>query len=177
MSSSLSPALHEVVEWSYEDLVRLVRAKTGSTHLAEDVVQETWLRAARATVSTPRNPHAYVRRMAINIAIDHMRLSQTRDRLPVERQQSDGANLPEQSECAAEIEEVIASRQQMRLLVQTLQTMPDKRRNAFLLCRVGGLTMRAAGLRLGISERTVEKHVAKALIDCRHALGRPKPQI
>ncbi|MEM7238933.1 MAG: sigma factor, partial [Pseudomonadota bacterium] len=75
MTAGATPSLHAAVERSYADLLRLIYARTGSRQLAEDAVLETWIRAAKAPVDTPRNPTAYVRRMAINIAIDLMRAS------------------------------------------------------------------------------------------------------
>lgn len=174
MTAGATPSLHSAVERSYADLLRLIYARTGSRQLAEDAVQETWIRAAKAPVDTPRNPTAYVRRMAINIAIDLMRASRVNQQVPIVANPG-GAAGPEPVDHPApdvEIEDVIASRQQMRMLTRVLRKMPAKRRNAFLLCRVGGLTMRETGARLGISERTVEKHVARALLECRHFLGR-----
>ncbi|MEM9765916.1 MAG: RNA polymerase sigma factor [Pseudomonadota bacterium] len=162
------PSLCLTVERYYQDLRRVVRERTGCAFLAEDVVQDTWLKAAGVSGINPRNAEAYVRRMAINIALDHLRREALRSRIG-EMLGCDGSSGLAAG-AAKTTEEAIASKQEAARIVTAIREMPEKRRAAFLLYRVDGLTMRQVGLRLGISERTVEKHVARALLDCRRRL-------
>ena len=52
--------LAQAVETYYEDLRRFVWYRTGSESLAEDVVQDTWVRASTSMVAMPDNAKAYV---------------------------------------------------------------------------------------------------------------------
>ncbi|TAL93712.1 MAG: RNA polymerase sigma factor, partial [Rhodanobacter sp.] len=49
--------------------------------------------------------------------------------------------------------------------------MPDKRRTVFLLSRVEGLSNAQVAQRCGVSVKMVEKHLAKAIIQCRLEVG------
>ena len=49
--------------------------------------------------------------------------------------------------------------------------MPQKRREVFILSRREGLTINEIAVRLGISPRTVNKHIQLALRAMRSALG------
>src|SRR5262245_61245388 len=67
----------------YDDLLRLVTARTGNPDRAADIVQDIYFRlaAAQAAGQVVTNPRAYVFRMAANLAIDDgRRLTRTRQR-------------------------------------------------------------------------------------------------
>ena len=67
-------------------------------------------------------------------------------------------------------DQVVAARQELDILRQAVGDLPDKCRTVFVLYRGRGLTMRQIAERLGISEKTVEKHIAKAMLHCRGRL-------
>jgi RNA polymerase sigma factor (sigma-70 family) len=60
-------------------------------------------------------------------------------------------------------ERQVAGREELRLLNQALATFPSKRREAFRMRKVEGLSQKEIAVRLGVSEKAVEKHVAKAV--------------
>lgn len=140
-------------------LVRFLARRTGCDAAAEDLAQDLWLKL-RAGSAEIRNPMGYVLRAAANAAFDWRRreahpandpVSEIADEAPSPERQAQGR------EAGALIEAAIAQ-------------LPPKCREAFLLCRVEALTMREAGRRMGVSERTIENHLAKATILCRRAL-------
>ncbi|MEM7098400.1 MAG: sigma-70 family RNA polymerase sigma factor [Pseudomonadota bacterium] len=57
---------------------------------------------------------------------------------------------------------VVIAKEQLRLINQALDQMPRKRRRAFLLHRVEGLTVSEVGRRLDISRSAAQKHLVKA---------------
>jgi DNA-directed RNA polymerase specialized sigma24 family protein len=57
----------------------------------------------------------------------------------------------------------VAGREELRLLGQALEALPPQRREAFRLRKVEGLSQKEIAARLGLSEKAVEKHVAKAV--------------
>ncbi|BBK34885.1 RNA polymerase sigma-70 factor (ECF subfamily) [Stella humosa] len=173
MTDRARHSLARLVEAHYEELRAFVRRRVGSASAAQDVVQETWLRvAAEPAERAPEPPRplaqarAYIYRVAGNLAIDRLR----RDRLELRH----GAGLPlplEQPGTEPGPDRVVAAREEMAILRQAIQELPERCRDAFLLYRGEGLTMRETALRLGISEKTVEKHVAKAMLHCRRRLA------
>lgn len=166
--------LSQAVEAYYEELRHFIRRRTGSPSLAEDVVQETWIRANTTTVALPDNPRAYLYRMAGNLAVDHVRRQQAWDR--VERSAGDGQD----ENLALQVEQVpspapgpleaVISQQELAALDAAVRELPDKCRQVFLLYRGHGLSMREVAACLSISEKTVEKHIARAMVHCRERL-------
>ena len=62
-------------------------------------------------------------------------------------------------------ENIISVRQQLAAVNECLKKMPEKRRRAFMLHRVEGLSLTETGRRLGISRTTVAQHIARAAAD------------
>lgn len=63
--------------------------------------------------------------------------------------------------------EFIASQQQvLARVVETLETLPPRRREVFLLFRAYGHTRAEIAQQLGITEMAVAKHLLRAAIDC-----------
>lgn len=158
-------SLAQAVEAYYEELRRFVWRRTGSACLADDIVQETWIRATTTGAAMPDNPRAYLYRMAGNLAIDQLRqegkqpCATTEDHL-----------LEQVASTAPAPDMAVAARQELAVLVEAVRGLPEKCRLVFLLYRGRGLTMRQISARLGISEKTVEKHIARAMVDCRRKL-------
>ena len=158
-------SLAQAVEAYYEELRRFVWRRTGSAWLADDIVQETWIRATTTGAAMPDNPRAYLYRMAGNLAIDQLRQEGKQPSATTED------HLLEQVASAAPAPDMaVAARQELDVLVEAVRGLPDKCRLVFLLYRGRGLTMRQIAARLGISEKTVEKHIARAMVDCRRKL-------
>jgi RNA polymerase sigma factor (sigma-70 family) len=167
-------SLTQAVETYYEELRRFVRQRTGSASIADDMVQETWIRANTTSSVLPDNPRAYLYRMAGNLAIDHLRRQKTWERagFPVDKEQIDyyGAEAEELPNNSHDPVEVAISQQELAALNAAVRELPDKCREVFLLYRGHGLSMREVAALLSISEKTVEKHIAKAMVHCRARL-------
>ena len=168
-------SLAQAVEAHYEELRRFILRRTGSQTLAEDVVQETWIRASASVGAMPDNPRAYLYRMAGNIAVDHLRRLRLREQVETgawddgPRSPADPAPLEIPSP-APIADEVAAAREELAILSTAIRELPEKCRLVFLLYRGEGLTMHQVALRLGISEKTVENHLARAMVHCRRKL-------
>jgi transmembrane sensor len=164
--------LAAAVEAHYDELKSFIAARVACPSLASDIVQDLWLRAAAAAPVEPiRNVRAYLYGVARNLITDRLRQERLRQAAPLDE------SVAEQIASAAPgADAVLAARQDLRALDAAIGDLPPKCREVFLLHRGEGLSMREIALRLGISERTVEKHIAKALDHCRRRLDRERPR-
>lgn len=67
------------------------------------------------------------------------------------------------SEPEYEIEEEIAATQLKEYIYQLIDTLPPRQKEVFLLSRNSHMSYKEIAIQLGISERTVENHIAKAI--------------
>jgi RNA polymerase sigma factor (sigma-70 family) len=145
----------------YAELLNFFSRSLNDRQAAADVVQESYARvlALQAREVAVRDLRALLFRTGKNIVIDDAR-----------RRQVDAQLLQTLALVAADdapsTERVIASRQQLELLVRRLTDMPRKRREVFVLVRVYGFSHAEAAARMDISIASVEKHVVRAVCDC-----------
>jgi RNA polymerase sigma factor (sigma-70 family) len=137
--------------------------------MAADLTQETFLRfaegGAKAAIHQDRS---YLYRIARNLAIDQVRRT-ARHRTDATAHE-DLADIPE--DCASP-EEVIYARERLDHLRLAIREMPERTRRIFVLNRIEELNYREVAARLGISESSVQKHLAKGL---QHIMQRMKPR-
>lgn len=168
-------SLSEVVEKYYDDLLAFISHKCGSRSLAEEVVQETWLRAYRTAALMPDNPRAYVYRMARNLLIDHHRRNILQENLKSIGHEgiSDGATerfCSVKPETTSSQEDVFAAKQELQMIANAVDGLPSRCREVFLLYRGQELSMKEISAKLGISVKTVENHITRAMVECRSIL-------
>jgi len=154
------------VETYYGELTAFVRRKVRCHALAADIVQETWLKvAALDPGETVDNPRAYLYRVAGNLATDRLRQDRARSRHMVP-----GAPPEDVPSREPPADAVVQGREEIDILQAALRDLPDVHRRAFLLYKGQGLSMKEVAATLGLSPRTVEKHIAKAMVHCRRRL-------
>lgn len=125
--------------------------------VADDLVQEAFLRLAPYRAKQIRSPKALLLRIASNLALDGLAREGVRRRY----QQTAGPAV-----------EALDSPHETLLLKQIIQAMPEKDRDVFLLSRFGGLTHAQIASRLGVAVKTVEWRMARALKHCDDHLRR-----
>ena len=142
-----------------------LKKRTGSHELAEDALQETWLRLA-SIGDRPvevRDRHAFILRVAGNIATDLLR----KERRHGARCISDEDVLAAVADSYPSPEAFAIDRDQLRFLVRALAQLPAKPRAALLLNRCDGLSHARIAARLKVSESMVARYLAQALRHCR----------
>lgn len=146
-------------------LRNLLRRRIGSHELAEDALQETWLRLAgmKSEPEAIQDRQAFILRVAGNIAIDLVR----KERRLAARYVTDEALLAAIADSAPSPEVFAIDRDQLKSLVVALARLPSKPRAALLLNRCDGLSHREIAERLKVSESMVAKYLAQALRHCR----------
>lgn len=139
-------------------------------HDAEDHVQEVYSRVIAATA--PRtgiaNWKGFLLRAAANLLTDNFRRDQARAggrHVPLDD------DLDAGSDDVATPERVVAARQRLGHVQAALAELDPVCRDAFLLCRVEGLSHRDIAARLGIEVGAVTRHVERALIHLARRTG------
>lgn len=140
---------------SRDALRRYVRRYVRSDETAEEVVQEAFLRTYEKgdAVQTPR---AFLFSTAHNLATDLRR----RDRTVAEEPIGDfeGSDV---LEIEASLDEMLIAEEFSRILKQAIDLLPPQCQAALTLRVFHGHSYKEIGEILGISWRTVEKHVVK----------------
>lgn len=146
-----------------ERLERAALRILGCPAAAADIAQEAWTHAA-ATATPVRDPVSFLHRIARNLTLDRLR---QRSRRPLDMDSAaphhliDGAPGPDS---------IVADRQTLARVSDAIDALPTRCREAFLLARLDGLTHAEIAARMGVSARTVENHVALALLRLREVL-------
>ncbi len=126
---------------------------------ADDIIQETYSRLTQLpSVDHIRDPRAYVFRAAYSILLQELRHSRV---VPIESIESlEALDVLSQEPSP---ERAIELNQEMRLLASAINAMPEKCRNVFVLRKIQGYSQREIAEKLGISENTVETHLARGV--------------
>lgn len=140
-------------------LVNRLRHIVSSQAVAEDLVQETFLRLWDR--APDEQSQALLYRTARNLAFDYLRAQKVRHRYAASQ-----AQLPEPVHPPPERD--LESSESWRELRRVLERLPVRTREIFLLNRVHGETYAAIAGRLGVSTSAVEKHMMRAMKACRH---------
>jgi RNA polymerase sigma factor (sigma-70 family) len=135
----------------HQRLARLARRMTPSVEDARDVVQETFLRAARSPASVPEgasHEEAWLVRVLINICRDRWRHAAVR------RLHNHALGSPMSS---GDPEGALIARAMVR---QALQRLPPRRRAILVLYELEGAAIPAIARLLGVSAVTVRWHLS-----------------
>ena len=128
----------------------------------DDIVQEAYLRVWRAQAAGELHaPKAFLFATARNLALDHLRRHHVSRTGPLV--ESDLSNVLDEQ---GDIPETVARNQELALLTEAIQTLPDRCRQIFTLRTVYGLTQRAIAEKLGISDRTVAAQLTIGVAKC-----------
>ena len=120
---------------------------------ADDLVQETFLRMSQYAPDDIRHPKAFLLRIASNLARDWAART--------ERRRATEALLFDWK-----VSGLIGDAEQTLTLKQIILGLPEPLRDVFVMSRVGGLSNAQIAERLGISPKTVEWRMTKALAHC-----------
>ena len=162
----------------YADLRRQLTRDLRDPHYAADIAQSSFERVyahAMKSLGAPRadekpddaklgagieSPRALLFRVARNLCIDEARRRKV-------AQEWVGTHATIEAQYAAPSSEfILAQRRVLARVVQTMEKLPPRRREVFLLFRAYGHTRAEIAQQLGITEMAVAKHLLRATIDC-----------
>ena len=150
---------------THEDkLYRLARRLTPSAGDAEDLLQDTFLRAAQAIASIPvgsPNEEAWLTRVLVNVRRDQWRRAAVRRRAAPLLHAS-----PETTASSAE-----AALVTKRAVWSALDALPPRRRAIVVLSELDGLGPPEIATLLGVAVMTVRWHLSLARRELRRALA------
>lgn len=167
MTETSWAALRDLLVDRYDELRNRLAKRLRSADLANDTLQETWLRLARGGNAGPlRSPEAYLFRMALNVAADE------RDSQKRRLSYSEIDPLMKLDEDELDPERFAEARSDVSALAQALDELPPRRRAIFIMARVDELPHRVIAERTGLSVRMVDRELRKALEYCGERLDR-----
>ena len=137
----------------------------------EDIVQETYLRTFRASQHEPiHHPRSFMLKAARNLALNHVSSADALNYVVI---QEDSEGIDDEIKALEELvstsespETIVQSQEEFSILCKAIHEFPRQCRRAFILRKIYGLSQREVAGELGISESTVEKHIAKGLVAC-----------
>jgi RNA polymerase sigma-70 factor (ECF subfamily) len=153
----------------YEHLLR-ARLRRMNIHGldVDDVIQEVYARiVSQPSLETIRAPLQYAMRAATGIVIDHIRHARV---IPINAVEN--LDQLEVLSPGASPEQQLEFREEIAAVAQLLAQLPGRTREVLILRRIDGLSQRQTSERLGISEKTVEKHMAQGVAALMALFGR-----
>ncbi|MEM9313607.1 MAG: sigma factor-like helix-turn-helix DNA-binding protein, partial [Pseudomonadota bacterium] len=128
----------------------------------EEVAQQAFARLnARETLEDIDDLEGFVWVASRNIIMSEKRAQKTRSK---HQQDVELQFFGERSECF-DPQRVLIGRQQVALVMEALERMPERRRKIFELHRIQGLSLKEAGARCGVGQSAAHRHIAIAMVD------------
>lgn len=141
-------------------------------HEIEDILQETYVRACQFNPrpgTELKKPQALMVTIARNLALDHLKSA---DQRLVSRIGPDLDSLLAQDSGQFDATmNAVSSDEEFSRFCEAVRQLPLQRRKVFVLKRVYGYSQREIAHALGLSESTVEKHVAHGFKSCAQFLA------
>ncbi len=140
---------------------RMLRDRAVAEELVQDVMLELWRR--RETLAPDGSPQAYLFQATRNRVLNHLRHRRIEQRSEPEVR-AESSSPPNADAPLGEEELAVA-------VQRAVQSLPDRCREVFELSRVHGLKYAEIARELGISVKTVEAQMGKALRTLRERLA------
>ena len=144
---------------NYSDLRRYLTGRLRNPDDAADIAQSSFAQAYAHALNAPvLNARALLFQAARNLCIDQYR-----------RRSTELAALEDWlvrvDGLSPSVEDIMIAREQLQLLIALIERMPRLRREVFVRVRVHGQSHREVCEALGLSAKSVELHIARAVFD------------
>lgn len=175
-----SSSLLSTFQDSYHELVRFVARRAGP-HAARDLVHDAWIRLAErqrgegdaptppdSSPSAGRPERSYLYAVMENIAIDHLRHGQrTAERFDTSVREGEPP-----APLSPDVADTHSYRQALAGVESALAQLPARCRDIFLADRIEGASHAELAARHGVSVKTVEREVMRAMDSVEASLRR-----
>lgn len=145
-------------------LARLVRGIVPPKEV-EDIVQETYVRVCQVGHRTAiREPRSFLFRTAQNLALDHVKRSESRLTAGVDS--VDDVVAADTGQHRDATYDQVASDEEFVLFCEAVRHLPKQCRRAFILKKVYGYTLKEIAAEMGLEQATVESHIVAGTKRC-----------
>jgi RNA polymerase sigma-70 factor (ECF subfamily) len=165
LQNSDETILRELFDLYYLQVCGAIQRFIKDRNLVEDLAQEVFIRfwEKRQQINITSSIPAYLRRMAINEALGYLRRNKRFQQEELDTNMNMGTDRSgEEQFMAGELQQQVT---------QAIDCLPPKCRAIFQLSRFEELTYKEIAEKLGISIKTVENQMGKALKILRRELG------
>lgn len=163
----MSPAeLARLFQSEAPKLVRRLASFRGRV-AAEDVVQTAFTKMMELEETEMKDPKAYLAQLVRNLAINEARRY---ERSPVTFLDPESSELSSSTSEAPSPEDMLIAGQRFGYMMGIVLALPEKERQALMMAKMGGLSHREIGARMGVSHRNVARYLERALAKCHAAL-------
>ncbi|MFH5833829.1 RNA polymerase sigma-70 factor [Halalkalibaculum sp. DA3122] len=157
-------AFEELFDKYYEPLVRFVWGYVKSEAIAEEIVQELFLKVWRisTTLTIQTSIKSYLYRAGRNMSLNHLKHRDTEQEWEEEKKALH-KNQPRESK----LDRNLHYKMLLKEVEQAIQDLPERRRLIFVLSRHQDMTYKEIADFLDISENTVDTQIRRALATLR----------
>lgn len=145
-----------------------LRRASWSPEEIEDLIQEGYAAIASHPFAQIQTPAAFFFQTVRNLATDMIRRRQVVSMRAV----ADVDRLAGADPAPDPVGQLTAIEDLARVK-EAIERLPRACRQAFILCKIEGLSQAEAARRLGVSQSNIEKHIARGLRLCAEMLTRP----
>lgn len=160
-------AFKDLFEFFHQGIYSFIVFKIGDPTLAEDILQDTFLKLwrNREKLDESLSIKSYLFTMANNAVLNHFRHQKVVYTHQAQYQPETEDRSPE---------EIAQSEEFTKQLLGSIEQLPEKTRITFMMSRFEDLPYKEIAERTGISIKTVESHIGKALKLIREKLEKIK---
>jgi len=161
-------SFEEIIKQNEGKILNLIYGMTGDYHLAQDLTQETFVKAfqSKHNFSGKSKISTWLYRIAVNTAIDYQRKSSVRKEKPTEEIED---NMAKNSLCT-DPDQKCQKKAIKEILYSTIARLPEQQREVFVLREINGCSTKEAAEILGISAELVKWRLHKARLTLRKNL-------
>ena len=153
----------EAFREGYRELIAFVARRTGSRQSAQDIVHDAWLRVVEAgpmAQSQHPAPRAYLYTVAEHLVIDHLRrAARTSERFDSALHDSSAGVQA----LGQDVAEASLRREALVAVDAAIAALPERCRRMFLADRLDGESQAAIAAAHGVSVKTVEREIMRAM--------------
>lgn len=132
----------------------------------EDIVQESYVKLWQASENTDiREPKAFLTATVRNLALNYVLKAESRLTVSLENEAENGFHH-DRSKRDTTVQ-VVVSDQEFAFFCRVVRSLPLRCQRVFVLRKVYGYSQYEISKELGISESTVEKHIAMGMKRCK----------